>query len=132
MEDEYRKRLEEHERRITDLEKKLGDGRALEVPVKTTSIKELMLEKKPKDDVQKTLLIGYYLEKHSKMKDFTPNDLKEGFGSAKEPIPGNVSDKIAQNIRKGHLMEMSKKDDGRRALTVTSSGEKFVENNFKE
>lgn len=132
MEDDYRKTLEDHEKRITDLEKKLSEELATASPVKMLSIKELMLSKKPKDDIQKTLLIGYYLEKYSKLADFTPKDLKDGFGNAKEPLPENMSDKIAKNIKKGHLMELPNKNDGRRALAVTSSGEKFVENDFKE
>lgn len=132
MDGEYRKMLEEHEKRISEIEKRLGVEVVRAVPAKIISIKELMLEKKPKDDVQKALLIGYYLEKHSMMANFTPNDIKEGFGGAKEPIPENISDKIAKNIKKGHLMELPDKKDGRRALVVTSSGEKFVENGFKE
>jgi hypothetical protein len=82
--------------------------------------------------VQKTLAIGYYLEKFRNLSSFNLNDLKNGFKEAKEKVPLNIPDKIQKNIAKGYMMEATAKKDGLKAYTLTGSGDKFVENGFKE
>lgn len=91
-----------------------------------------MLEKKPGNDVLKTLVIAYFVEIRNKVSPFNLKDLEGGFSEAKEPLPGNLSDKVAKNIRKGHMMEANEKKDGFDAWTLTSTGERVVENGLKE
>ena len=57
-----RKKLEEHEERISKLEKLLQTKK--EVMKKRLSIKEFILQKKPRNDVQRALAISYYLENY--------------------------------------------------------------------
>lgn len=118
-------KLEEIEQRLDKLEgvprKQVNEGKVL-------SIKEFILNKKPSDDIQKTLVIGYYLEHYSGEKSFNVRDLVEGFRSARESVPGNVNDKVNINISKGHMMDAREKKDKLKAWVLTNTGEKFVDN----
>ena len=124
------RKLGDHETRISALEgmpaKKIeGEGKKL-------SIKEFILTKKPGDDVQKTLVIGYYLEHFEGMDKFNAKDLAEGFRSAREPLPANINDKVNLNIQKGQMMETKEKKDKFKAWVLTNSGEKFIEGGLKK
>jgi len=122
------KKLDDHERRISALEgmpqKTISEGKKL-------SVKEFILEKKPSDDVRRTLVIGYYLEHFEGMDKFNVKDLTEGFRLAKELLPANINDKVNLNIAKGYLMAAKEKKDKLKAWVLTNTGEKFVENGLK-
>lgn len=130
MDDETKKMFEQHESRIKALEDRFQKEQINTSASKAVSIKEFMILKKPKNDLEKTLAIGYFLEKHQRLANFTSSELVSGFGSAKEPSPTNISDMIAKNIKKGLMMEATGKKEGKRAYNLTSSGEKFVEDSF--
>lgn len=98
---------------------------------KTLSLREFLLSKKPSDDVKKTLVIGYYLEKFGDCAPFNINDLESAFERAKEKKPTNMNDKVNMNIRNGHMEETSEKRDNRKSWYLTNSGEAFVRNDFK-
>ena len=123
-------KLEDHESRISALEG--APGKKTLVEGKKLSIKEFLLTKKPANDVQKTLVIGYYLEHFEGMNEFNVKDLAEGFRSAKEPAPANINDKVNSNIQKGYMMEEKEKKDKLTAWVLTNSGEKFVEGGMPE
>ncbi len=123
-------KLEEHEKKISKLER-LFEAKP-EAGKKETSLKEFILSKKPKNDIQRTLAIGYYLEKHAGLTSFNVRDLDEGFRAAKEKVPKNMPDKVQKNISKGHMMEAKEKKDNIKAYVLTNSGEKCVENGFKK
>ncbi|MBN2095490.1 MAG: hypothetical protein JW727_05560 [Candidatus Aenigmarchaeota archaeon] len=130
MEEEVERILEEYGRRITELERKF-ENKPFSAE-KVLSVKEFLLSKSPKNDVQKTLAIGYYLEKHQGTDCFNLNDIETGFRQAKEPVPGNINDKINKNIRAGCIMEGKGKKEERKCWTLTTTGERVVENNFKK
>lgn len=124
------------EKRVSILETQLGE-RTVDIPAsneksKKTSIKEFLLEKNSLGDVQKTLAIAYYLEAFEGMTSFNADDLKKGFRQAKERLPKNINDKVNMNIKKGHIMNQEEKKDGKKAWEITSSGELFVKNDFKD
>ena len=122
------KKLDDHERRISALEgmpqKTISEGKKL-------SVKEFILEKKPSDDVQRALVIGYFLEHFEGMDKFNVKDLTEGFRLAREQLPDNINDKVNLNIAKGYLMAAKEKKDKFKAWYLTNTGEKFVENRMK-
>jgi len=124
------KKLEEHDKRLSKLES-LFQARP-EAAKKKISTKEFILSKKPRDDVQRTLAIGYYLEKFKGFSTFNVKDLERGFGVAKEPIPENINDKVNLNIKKGHMMETDEKKDNLKAWVLTDSGEKYIDGDFKK
>jgi len=130
MDEETRRILDDHEKRIREIESRFS---RVESPVreKALSIKEFILTKKPEDDVQRTLVIGYFLEKHKKLASFNVDDLREGFRTAKEPAPGNLNDKVLRNVKNAHMMEAEQKKDSKKAWVLTSSGERLVENGLK-
>ncbi len=125
---EIKKKLEEHEKRISKLES--SSQAEPEAVKKKISIKEFMISKKPNNDVQKTLTVGYYLEKCENFSSFNTKDLKKNFRAAKEKVPKNTADKVQLNIKKGHMMEAEEKKDNPKAWVLTNSGEKYVENGF--
>ena len=124
------KKLDDHERRISALEG--TPAKKMQAEGKKLSVKEFLLTKKPTDDVQRTLAIGYYLEHFELMNSFNARDLAGGFRSAKEPLPTNVNDKVNLNIGKGYMMEAKEKKDKFKAWVLTNSGEKFVEEGLPE
>lgn len=130
MDEEIKRILDDHEKRIKVLE---GTPKSdVKSGKKQISIKEFLLSKKPKDDVQRTLAICYYLEKHKSMSSLNAKDIEEGFRSAKEKVPDNVNYKVIQNIKSGYMMEAKEKKDKFKAWTLTSTGERFVENDLKK
>ena len=122
---EILKRIEDIESRLSALE---TGPRKSEGAAKVLSVKEFMLEKKPEDDVQKTLVIGYYLEHFKGEESFNTRNLKESFRAARETLPTNINDKVNLNIAKGHMMLAKEKKDNLKAWVLTNSGEKFAEN----
>lgn len=125
-----KKQLENHEKRIAKLE---TQPQIKEEPVtKKLSIKEFILSKKPKNGVQKVLVIGYYLEKHEGVAPFNVKDLENGFRSAKEPVPKNINLAVIGNVSKGHMMEDKERKDKIKAWYLTNSGEEYVDNDLKK
>ena len=122
-------KLEDHERRISKLEgmpekKSAGEEKKM-------SVKEFILVKKPRNAVQKALVIGYYLEYLSGQESFNVKDLGEGFRLAKETSPKNMNDTVNMNIKNGHMMLAREKRDKLTAWIITNTGEKLVEEGLK-
>ena len=124
------KKLDDHENRISALEGM--PAKRTQVEGKKLSVKEFLLTKKPNDDVQRTIVIGYYLEHFESMDSFNTRDLADGFRSAKEPLPSNINDKVNSNIAKEYMMKAKEKKDKLKAWFLTNSGEKFVEEGLPE
>jgi hypothetical protein len=125
--------LRNHEDRIKKLEAILSSKEPTVLPEhkKLLSIKEFILQKKPSSDIRKGLTIAYYLEKYRHIESFTITEIEEGFKEARETIPNNLSDVMYKNTKQGFFMETKKDKDGKKSYTLTSTGEKFVENNFQ-
>jgi len=83
MDEKIKKIFEDHEKRIRVLEDLFGD-KEVQKSRKKMSIKEFILSKKPESDIQKTLVIGYYLENYEDLPSLNSTDLEDGFRSAKE------------------------------------------------
>jgi hypothetical protein len=138
--------LKEHEKRIKSLELRLAElspseKKAAAAPVSVAvpppvpekpSVRQLVLEKGPADDVQRCVVIAYYLEKREDYKSFNAKDIEKGFVDAREKVPGNVADKILKNVWKGHMMQVPEEKDGLKAFVLTNAGIKFVESGLKQ
>ena len=85
-----------------------------------------------KTSVDATLLTGFYLEKSAKVSPFTSDDLSRGFAEAREPRPGNLSDMIYKNVRKGFFTGAVGKKEGSKSYIVTNSGQRFIENGLHD
>ena len=129
--EELLKKINDLEKRVAALEtKKDADPVGQSSSPKKVSLREFLNSKKPNDDVKKTLVIGYYLEKFEGLSSFNAGDLEGSFEKAKEKKPLNINDKVNMNIRNGYMDEVAEKKDSRKAWHLTSTGEQFVENNF--
>lgn len=118
------------EERIRELENKFETTQSRVLPSKEEkkiSIKEFLLSKKASNEVERTLIISYFLEQYEDNNSFNTDDLKKAFRQARQPLPLNINDKINMNIKKGHIMEAEEKKDSKKSWMVTNSGQKFVE-----
>lgn len=132
MDDEVDVRLQALEDRVRALEAELSSEPKSARQKKPMSVKEFVLQKKPKDDVQKTLVIGYYLEEFNRMSSFNTRDLEVAFRMAKEAVPENINYKIIRNIDKGLITESGEKKEGIKAWMLTNTGIQAVERGFNE
>ena len=137
--------LRDHEKRIKLLEEQLARGRdeakvasvagpvapAAPAPPPKPTVRQLILEKAPADDVQRCAVIAYHLEKREDYKSFNAKDIEKGFVDSREKVPGNVADKILKNVWKGHMMQVPEEKDGLKAYVLTNAGIKFVESGLK-
>lgn len=124
------KTLSDHEARILAIEKLLiAKPDAIQ---KKLSIKEFILSKNLKSEKDRVLAIAYYLEKYTGLELFNVKDLEDAFQNAKEPMPKNINLPVIRNIEKGYLMESKNKKDDLKAWAMTNTGEKRVDDNFKE
>jgi len=128
--DDIKRTLANHEKRLCDLEVLLKSKPKVEK--KKLSVKEFILQKQPADDIQKTLVLGYYLEHYENVSPFNVKDLERLFRESKEIVPGNINDKVNKNIDKGFIMEAKEKKDKRKSWTLTATGERSVEEGLKQ
>lgn len=127
--DEIIKKISNLEMRLTVLEQKLTTKTSSPTGThqKKQSAKEFLLTKNISGDVQKTLILAYYLEHVEGLESFNVPDLEKIFQLAKEKKPSNLNDMVNKNISSGYIMDFAEKKDSKKAWTLTSSGEKFVE-----
>ena len=119
-----KKKLEEYENRIANLERKFqSKPESIKKPM---SIKEFIISKNPKSPSQKVLVIGLYLEIHKGMKNFTVKDIEDGFRKAKEQRHINLSDLLYKNAKKGFIAESDNRKDRLKLWHVTTSGGDYV------
>ncbi|HVP23485.1 MAG TPA: hypothetical protein VMS77_06185 [Conexivisphaerales archaeon] len=121
-----RKILLEHERRIAQLER-LSEGGQIHLR-KGLSIREFILQKQAKTDIDRTLVVGYYLESNREVSPFNVDDLEKGFREAKEVVPKNIHLAVIGCVSKGYIMEAEEKKSGKKAWTLTNSGIGYVDN----
>lgn len=124
------KQLEDHEKRISELE--ALSVREPEPTRKKVSVKEFILMKKPSNYSKKVLAVGRYLENYEDFDCFNIKDLEKWFRAAKEPLPKNMNDAVNGNISQGYIMEAGKKKDNLTAWVLTKTGEEYVESGFEK
>lgn len=118
-------KLDERVRRLEGLSQGPPQSQP-ESNVKSLPIREFILQKDVITDSDKTVVIGYFLEKFEKADQFNIDDLEKGFREAKERVPRNLKETVDKNIRRGYIMQFDEKD-GRISWTLSKSGEAFVE-----
>jgi hypothetical protein len=134
MNDNLESRVLDLEIRVKALEQdalKPGPHVSPVISRKKQSPREFLFAHSPETIVQKTLALGYYFESVDSKGAFNTDDLAAMFRLAKEKSPANINDMINKNIKKGYLMEDAQKAE-KKSWVLTSSGEEFVTNNFKE
>jgi hypothetical protein len=124
--DDLEERIAKLEARVTQLETAAPEPTAAPTAVKSQSISEFIRATAPSSDVEKALVIGYFLEHFESASPFTAREIEAGFKRAREQTPVNVNDTINKNIRKGYMMDATSKKDGVKAWQLTNSGDSRV------
>ena len=125
-------RLNKLEERVEKLEKYFVNTDTSAIArTRKQSAKEFLLTKSPKSEVQKVLALGYFLEHQEGVEFFNVSDLEATFRSAKEKLPKNLNDAVNKNIARGFMMEAKEKKDSKKAWHLTSTGERFIEEQAK-
>lgn len=99
-------------------------------PAKAVSVREFIQKAEVKKHTDKVIAFGYYLEKYSDLKEFTPADINNCYYEAKMET-SNTSQIIIQNIKRGFMMEAKQGKDAkgaRKKYTLTHSGEEYILN----
>lgn len=96
------------------------------IKLKTSGLRELFTQKKPKSTAEKVVLTGYFLEHEKNKTEFNAVDLLEEFNKIKERKPSNISVDINIAIKNGWL-EQIKMEKNRKICRVTHLGDLFVE-----
>lgn len=123
------KRFEDFDRRLEKLEANPENPRVSQV--KQISIREFLNKTNPSNDLQRTLVVAYYLEKFGQLESFNKLDLEEGFELARQNIPSNVNVSVNKNIEKGLLMPVKNNKDNLKAWVVTNTGINLIEKGFE-
>lgn len=114
--------------RVRKLEEVMLSGSTPTVArTKKSSPKEFLMGKQVKTDTNKVLALAYFLERHEGLTVFNTSDLETVFRLAKEKLPKNMNDTVNKNITRGLLMEAAERKDSKKAWSLTSSGERYVE-----
>ena len=92
---------------------------------KKTSAAEFVKRSTAKNQNDRALVLGYYLEKVSGVSGFTSTELAQLGRETKQPF-ANASDAVAKLTGRGLMMSAGDKD-GQRAYALTASGEAYVE-----
>ena len=126
------RRFESLERRVEKLEAHFGRENAVTIPKeRRLSAKEFLLTKNLKVETQKVLALAYFLEREEGLASFNVQELEVAFRAAREKLPKNMNDAVNKNIARGFLMETKEKKDSKKAWQLTSTGERFVENEMR-
>ena len=88
------------------------------------------MTKNIKAETQKVLALCYFLEHLEGLESFNVSDIELAFRGAKEKLPKNINDAVNKNITRGFLMEVAEKKNGIKAWCLTSSGERYLENDL--
>ena len=117
------KRVEELEERVAELEAKFESGEKL---TQDGDLRSLIKEFDPSTHVERALVIGYHLEQHDVQENFTIDDIKSGYRTAKLKEPANMSDVLANAGERG-LMRRDGEEEGLQLWMLTLDGEQTVE-----
>lgn len=114
-------------KRVAKLE---GSGSSLKrSPRRQVSIREFVLDKHRKTDIDKAICLIYFLEeiRGDFEEGISSNDLKSAFREAKERVPKNVSLVLNMCAQKCWINETG--NSGRKKLwKITNTGIEYIEN----
>lgn len=91
------------------------------------SLAGFLREKKFGTGVEVVMGVAYYIEYIEHAGVFNSKDIETALDEARQEKPGNISQMIVQNIKKGYLREMKEKKDGLKAYCVLEKGKNWCE-----
>lgn len=127
-----RQTLLEFDQRISALERLFKEKGEDIKEAKPVSIGEFLATMNPKTDIERTLVIAYYLEVNDGVSPFNKKEIEGAFKRAKEPSPKNINLCVYKNIQYTFLMESGQKKANLKAWSLTRKGMEFVEQKLKK
>ncbi len=112
-------------RRLVSSETSTPAGAQPEAGGKKTSAAEFLKKSQAKNQSDRALALGYFLEKVEGVAAFTSSEIAQLGRDAKQPF-ANASDSVAKLTGRGLMMSAGDKE-GQRAYALTASGEAYVE-----
>jgi len=89
-------------------------------------ISEFLAQKNIKSHLNRVVAILYYYHRGGQELTTVP-ELQEAYSSIRVKAPQNFSDVLAQCIRRGYVVGTLSKEGGKKAWQITSTGERYVE-----
>ena len=124
------KTLEDHEKRIIELEKYLPK-KNMKMPSEKISFGTFAKNKNPSDNQQRALVIGCFIWKMEK-RYFSWEDVKEYCKKVAWPTYSNPTMLFKGLKKKGLIEEIGKNSQGTIEYRILEDGINLVENNFKD
>lgn len=119
--------LEQELKNLKDRLNKMESSDVIQDRDKPKSLAEFKLDYSPSTNYERALVIGKYFETHGKQRNFTSQDIEEGFRKCKWKPPANPSDTIGKAAgNKGWFFEDSTTEDGNILWRVTETGEQYL------
>jgi hypothetical protein len=91
---------------------------------KKISAAEFLRNTGHKNQTDRGLVLGFYLERMSNQQNFTTSEVGELGIQTKQPFT-NISDTVSRLVSRGLMMSSGEKD-GQRAYALTATGEEYV------
>lgn len=117
-ESELREEVEDLKERVSRLEERLESGSASSENV--TGLREFVGEFDPSTHTERALAIGYHLDEHQGQEKFTSDDIEDGYRTARESPPANMSDVLANCEERDWMMRDG--EEGQTQLRMLTSG----------
>lgn len=95
--------------------------------VQRVAVGEFLSILNPASYVERVTAIAYHALHGQQQESVTRQEFLAAFRKARLTPPKNISDVIAQCIRRGLLMDASDSKEGQKAWTITQTGERLVE-----
>jgi len=96
------------------------------------SLVEFLKEKNPTSHNDGVIVFAYYLHKFKGLESYNVDDMHKCYSESRTPKPRNMNVTIDNNVKRGFLASAEKKKDGKKAWTITKTGEEYVESGLKE
>lgn len=93
-----------------------------------TTVREFLNDISPSTNVEMITAIGYFLWKKDGKETFSTEDIKSGYKSARESLPGNISRDMGKVVKAGWAGKGSHSQE----YFITNTGAKAVESSFEE
>lgn len=105
-------------------------GDSAQISLKGMQANEFLASLDLKSQLDQLEAVAYYFLK-SGQESVTRTEFMDTLSKARLPRPRNLSDVVGKCIRKGHIIEAAEPKDGPKALQITPSGEKYIEEKLK-
>lgn len=95
---------------------------------KRLSLNEFVLANKPKDDIERVLLVFYYREAMENHSSSGTKEIRETLVEAKQPLPANLSMCISRLVRRGWIQKIKNANGKTDSFELTGTATRQIQN----